>query len=89
MTYSVKVSGMFQDLSFRNRRPIVEGEPGCFYSVYVGEEFWGSVYDMGGSWTAVAWRAGDMNMVDGFKRRMDAAKYVIAYMQSTETGGNG
>lgn len=82
--YSVKVEDRYRDIVFRNKREIVPGQSGLFYSVYIGEECWGQVYDMGDSWTAIANKPGEMNMVQGFARRLDAAFYIIQYMQSGE-----
>lgn len=83
--YSVVRNGKVRDITFRHKREIVPGQSGLFYSVYVGDECWGQVYDMGDSWTALANKPGSLNMVDGFKRRLDAAFYIIKYMESGET----
>lgn len=83
--YAVKVKGEWRDIAFRHKREIVPGESGLFYSVYVGDECWGQVYDMGDSWTALANKPGSLNMVDGFARRLDAAFYIVKYMESWES----
>ena len=80
--YSVKVNGKRSDIVFRHKQLIVDEQPGFQYQLYIGDEWWGSVYDMGDSWTALANSPGDMNMVQGFKRRLDAAFYIINYMRA-------
>jgi hypothetical protein len=80
--YSVRVNGEFRDLAFRGKRQIVPGKRALVYYLYVGDEYWGQVFDMGRSWTAVADKAGEMNLVDGFARRWDAAFYIVKYIQS-------
>ena len=84
--YSVLVDGKHQDVSFRNKYVTENSVHGSSntYDLYVGETYWGRVYDMRHSWTAVANKPGEMNLVDGFARRLDAAFYIIKYMQSGE-----
>lgn len=82
--YSILVDGTHRDLAFRHKRPIVLGKSACVYSVYVGEKLWGQVFDMGRSWTAVANKPGELNLMDGFATRLDAAFYITKYMQSGE-----
>lgn len=78
--------GKHQDITFRHKqvhKNSVHGDTNS-YSVYVGDSYWGQVYDMRHSWSAVANKPGEMNLVDGFARRLDAAFYIIKYMQSGE-----
>jgi len=84
--YSVLVNGKHRDITFRNKHttPNSVHGPSNDYALYVGDEYWGVVYDMHGSWTAVADKAGEMNLVDGFATRRDAAFYIIKYKQSGE-----
>ena len=86
--YSVFVlaKGKHQEITFRSKQTLpnsIHG-PSNSYCLYVGDEFWGTVWDMHGSWTAVADKAGKMNLVEGFATRRDAAFYIIKYMQSGE-----
>lgn len=80
--YGVKIGDKWEDLTFRNKQLVVDDEPGFFYAVYVGERWWGQVYDMGNSWTALVNAPGKMNMVEGFARRKDAAFYIINYWKA-------
>lgn len=87
--YSTLVNGKHQDITFRHKRMIpnsVHG-PKNNYSLYVGDKFWGTVYDMGHSWAAVANKPGEMNLVEGFATRRDAGFYIIKYMKSGEVQG--
>jgi hypothetical protein len=82
--YSTMVDGKHQEIAFRNKRTIpneVHG-PTNNYVLYVGDEAWGSVWDMHRSWTAVAGIGGEMNLVEGFATRLDAAFYIIKYIKS-------
>lgn len=84
--YSTLVNGKHQDIAFRNKQTIPNSIHGPHnnYCLYVGDEYWGMVYDMGRSWTAVADKAGEMNLVEGFATRLDAAFYIIKYIKSGE-----
>lgn len=84
--YSTLVNGEHQTITFRSKQTIpnsIHG-PSNSYCLYVGDEFWGTVWDMRRSWTAVADKAGEMNLVDGFATRLDAAFYIIKYIKSGE-----
>lgn len=84
--YSVRVNGKYQTIAFRNKQttPNSVHGPSNDYCLYVGDEYWGKVCDMHGSWTAIADKAGEMNLVEGFATRRDAAFYIIKYIQSGE-----
>lgn len=77
--YSVKVGGKFEDLVFRHKRPHGDRHS---YELYIGDQRWGTIFDMGGYWTAVANCPGKLNLVEGFKRRMDAAWYIVSYVKA-------
>lgn len=86
--YSAYVDGEHREIRFRHKRTLpneVHG-PSNNYALYVGDEVWGSVWDMHRSWTAVANKAGEMNLVEGFTTRLDAALYIIKYVKSGEGG---
>lgn len=84
--YSVLVNGRHRDMAFRHKRIIPNPVHGASnnYSLYVGDEYWGQVYDMHGSWAAVANKPGEMNLVEGFATRRDAGFYIVKYMKSGE-----
>lgn len=84
--YSTLVNGKHQDIVFRNKQTILNSVhgPSNNYCLYIGDEYWGTVYDMHGTWTAVADKAGEMNLVEGFATRRDAGAYIIKYIKSGE-----
>jgi hypothetical protein len=84
--HSLVIDGKVRDITFRNKLTIPNPVHGASnnYSLYVGDEYWGQVYDMGGSWTAVANKPGELNLMEGFATRRDAGFYITKYMRSGE-----
>lgn len=84
--HSLVIDGKVRDIAFRNKYTIPNPVHGASnnYSLYVGDEYWGQVYNMHGSWTAVANKPGEMNLVEGFATRRDAGFYITKYMRSGE-----
>lgn len=73
------VNGKWEDLTFRNKAPIQDGDLDLMYDVYVGDTLYGKVYQMYDGWTALAYKPGPMNLVEGFRTRFKAAQYIVRY----------